>query len=121
MRRMDGKEGRNGKEGGPRGAAWAAATVLRQPTVLTHCCCRRPALRLLLERGRHWHRLASTASLASSAELACSYAEDEAQAQQLQAMLGDGPGTAAVAAAVEEVTGHTPHLAPGVDFSGLQE
>jgi hypothetical protein len=99
---------------------WCASSTYSNE-LLTHGCCRRPALRLLQERGRHWRRLAGAASLASSAELACSNAEDEAQAQQLQAMLGHRPGGPAVAAVLEEVTGHIPHLAPGVEFSGLQE
>jgi hypothetical protein len=74
-------------------------------------------LRLLQERGYHWRRLAGPASLNPGAE----QVEDEAQAQQLQAMLGDVPGGAEVAAAAAEVTRHIPHLMAGLEFSGLEE
>jgi hypothetical protein len=47
--------------------------------------------------------------------------EDERQATQIQQMLCEGPGEAEQAAALQEVTRHIPHLAPGLPITGLEE
>jgi hypothetical protein len=74
---------------------------------------------VLEECGRHWRRLAGAAGAPSAADLARARAEEEAQAQELRAMLGEGPSGADVRAVAEELTRHIPHLAPSLEISGL--
>jgi hypothetical protein len=88
-----------------------------------------PAPRVVRERARHARRLAAAhgaaagpAAAAAAAALARIAAGEEAEAARLQELLGAaGTAEADAAATAWELTRDLPHLAPGLEITGLAE